>query len=67
MIEESMSFGTLGATGKGVTEHFGVSIEDIDCIAASMGNALGTVGGFCVGRQYVIDHQVRSLADPPHD
>lgn len=54
-----MSFGVLGATGKGVTEHFGVAIAEIDQICASMENALGSVGGFCAGSSFVIDHQVR--------
>jgi serine palmitoyltransferase len=26
-------------------------------IAVSMGTALGSIGGFCAGRSYVIDHQ----------
>ena len=34
-VDESVSFGTLGAHGKGVTEHFNVPVEDIDLI---MGN-----------------------------
>jgi serine palmitoyltransferase len=61
-IEESASFGVLGKTGRGVTEHFGISVDKIDAIAASMGNALASIGGFCVGRTYVIDHQVLSGA-----
>lgn len=56
-LEESMSFGVLGKTGKGITEHFGISIDKIDAMAASMGNALGSIGGFVCGRSYVIDHQ----------
>jgi len=57
IIEESHSFGVLGEQGRGVTEHFGVKIEDVDIITASMGGALSSVGGFCAGRSYVIDHQ----------
>lgn len=30
-VEETMSFGVLGATGRGVTEHFGISPRKIDC------------------------------------
>ena len=29
-LEESMSFGVLGKTGKGITEHFGISIDKIE-------------------------------------
>ncbi|XP_068609012.1 serine palmitoyltransferase 1 [Brachionichthys hirsutus] len=56
-LEESMSFGVLGEHGRGVTEHFGVNIDDIDLISANMENAVASVGGFCCGRSFVIDHQ----------
>lgn len=57
IVEESMSFGVLGASGKGVTEHFNVNIEDVDMVCVSLGMALGSIGGFCVGRSFVVDHQ----------
>uniref|UniRef100_A0A4W3IHQ1 Serine palmitoyltransferase 1 n=1 Tax=Callorhinchus milii TaxID=7868 RepID=A0A4W3IHQ1_CALMI len=56
-LEESLSFGVLGEHGRGVTEHFGVNIDDIDLISANMENALASIGGFCCGRSFVIDHQ----------
>ena len=28
-VEESFSFGTLGATGKGVTEHFDIDVNEV--------------------------------------
>lgn len=56
-VEESMSFGVLGKTGRGITEHFGIDVEKVDAIAASMGTALASIGGFVVGRSFVIDHQ----------
>ncbi|XP_077352563.1 serine palmitoyltransferase 1 isoform X2 [Festucalex cinctus] len=56
-LEESMSFGVLGEHGRGVTEHFGVNIEDIDLISANMENSVASIGGFCCGRSFVIDHQ----------
>ncbi|XP_071842991.1 serine palmitoyltransferase 1-like [Apostichopus japonicus] len=56
-MDESYSFGVLGATGRGVTEYANVKIEDVDLITISMEMALGTMGGFCLGTQYVIDHQ----------
>lgn len=34
-----------------------IQIEDVDCIAASMSGTLASIGGFCAGRSYVIDHQ----------
>ncbi|MEE6459709.1 hypothetical protein FKM82_000706 [Ascaphus truei] len=56
-LEESFSFGVLGENGRGVTEHFGINIDDIDLISANMENSLASIGGFCCGRSFVIDHQ----------
>ncbi|CAM4672416.1 unnamed protein product [Lepidochelys kempii] len=56
-LEESLSFGVLGEYGRGVTEHFGINIDDIDLISANMENSLASIGGFCCGRSFVIDHQ----------
>ncbi|NXD17987.1 SPTC1 palmitoyltransferase, partial [Nothocercus nigrocapillus] len=56
-LEESLSFGVLGEHGRGITEHFGINIDDIDLISANMENSLASIGGFCCGRSFVIDHQ----------
>lgn len=36
-----------------------LQINDIDLISANMENAVASIGGFCCGRSFVIDHQVR--------
>ncbi|XP_014677728.1 PREDICTED: serine palmitoyltransferase 1-like [Priapulus caudatus] len=56
-LDESLSFGVLGANGKGVTEYFGVPITDVDWIGASLENCMATTGGFCGGRAFVMNHQ----------
>lgn len=56
-IDETISFGTLGQHGRGVTEHFNVNVEDVDLICGSLENAIASMGGFCSGRTYVVDHQ----------
>ncbi|KAL9225763.1 hypothetical protein vseg_001651 [Gypsophila vaccaria] len=57
VMDESNSFGVLGHSGRGLTEHYGVPIEKIDIITASMGHALASDGGFCTGNLRAIDHQ----------
>jgi len=57
LMDDSLGFGTLGATGKGTLEHFGLPIDSFDAVCAAMDNALGSVGGFCVGNHMVVDHQ----------
>jgi len=57
MMDESMSFGTIGNAGRGLTEFYGVDIKDIDMITIAMDNTLGSIGGGCIGARDVIDHQ----------
>jgi 7-keto-8-aminopelargonate synthetase-like enzyme len=33
--------------------HWGVDIGEVECISASMGNALASIGGFCAGSSEV--------------
>lgn len=37
-----------------------MQIDDIDLISANMENAVASIGGFCCGRSFVIDHQVNT-------
>ncbi|KAJ4715074.1 long chain base biosynthesis protein 1-like [Melia azedarach] len=57
LLDESNSFGVLGRSGRGLTEHCGVSVDKIDLVTAAMGHALASEGGFCTGSARVIDHQ----------
>ncbi|KAJ8489032.1 hypothetical protein ONZ45_g13728 [Pleurotus djamor] len=57
ILEESMSFGTVGRTGRGLTELYNVPATKVDMIVASAAIGLGAGGGFCAGNQAVIDHQ----------
>ncbi|XP_053965587.1 serine palmitoyltransferase 1 [Anastrepha ludens] len=56
-LDESISFGTLGKTGHGLTEHFNVDLVEVDLIIAGMENSLATIGGFCVGSHFIVEHQ----------
>lgn len=56
-VDESLSFGVLGDTGRGVLELFGLDISDVDMMTGSFENAFGSIGGFAAGTKYLIDHQ----------
>uniref|UniRef100_A0A1B0CLP9 Serine palmitoyltransferase 1 n=1 Tax=Lutzomyia longipalpis TaxID=7200 RepID=A0A1B0CLP9_LUTLO len=56
-LDESITFGTMGATGRGLTEHLGIDRAEIDLISATLEWAVGTIGGFCVGSSFIVDHQ----------
>lgn len=57
IMDESLSFGTIGNTGRGVTEHYGIDIGEIDMITVAMDNTLASIGGGCIGTREVVDHQ----------
>ena len=40
VVDESLAFGVLGASGRGACEHFGLQPEDVEIICASMGQPL---------------------------
>eukprot|EP00850_Spirogloea_muscicola_P013170 SM000088S23711 [mRNA] locus=s88:282985:286756:- [translate_table: standard] len=57
LVDESLSIGVLGRTGRGISEYFGIPPQKLDIIVAAMGNALASAGGFCCGSAKVADHQ----------
>ncbi|GJU60192.1 long chain base biosynthesis protein 1-like protein [Tanacetum coccineum] len=57
LLDGSNSFGVLGESGRGLTEHYKVPIDKVDIITAAMGHTLASEGGFCTGSNRVIDHQ----------
>ena len=57
ILDETLSFGSIGNTGRGVTEHFGVKVTDVEIILLSMDTTLASVGGVCIGSREIVDHQ----------
>ena len=57
VLDESYSFGTVGRTGRGLTELYNVPATSIDMLVGSMANGLCASGGFCAGSKVVVDHQ----------
>ncbi|KAL6070557.1 Serine palmitoyltransferase 1 [Balamuthia mandrillaris] len=73
IMDDSFGIGTLGASGRGTCEHWGVDAREIDILTASMGHALGSLGGFCCSSNAVVFHQrlmgsgyVFSASSPPY-
>mmetsp|Transcript_2546 Transcript_2546/g.5936 ORF Transcript_2546/g.5936 Transcript_2546/m.5936 type:complete len:541 (+) Transcript_2546:84-1706(+) len=57
IVDESIALGTLGEKGRGSAEHHGLEAEAVDITLASLGHAIGSVGGICAGSRRVCDHQ----------
>ena len=56
-MDESLSFGTVGKTGRGLVEAAGLKATDVDVITITLESSLASVGGVCVGSVEVVDHQ----------
>lgn len=62
-LDESLSIGTLGKSGKGVVEHYDLPRSEISITIGSLANSLASSGGFCVGVTPMVHHQrISSLA-----
>ncbi|KAF2459575.1 pyridoxal phosphate-dependent transferase, partial [Lineolata rhizophorae] len=57
ILDESYSYGVLGRTGRGLTEHQNVDPHEVDMIIGSLSGPLIAGGGFCAGSREVVDHQ----------
>ena len=62
ILDETWSFGVLGRTGRGVTEHQHVDAAEVDMIVGSMAGPLCAAGGFCAGSDEIVEHQRLSAA-----
>lgn len=56
-LDESISIGTIGKTGHGLTEYFNIPPSELDMISGSLEYAIGSIGGFCVGSHFIVEHQ----------
>ena len=62
ILDETWSFGVLGRTGRGLTEHQNVDAAEVDMIVGSLAGPLCAGGGFCVGSDEIVEHQRISAA-----
>jgi len=62
MIDDAHGFGTMGPTGRGTGEHFGVQ-KDVDLYFGTFAKAMAGIGGFIASNARIIDylkHNMRS-------
>lgn len=57
ILDESISFGSVGRTGRGLTELYNVPASQVDMLVGSVANGLCSAGGFCAGSTIVTEHQ----------
>jgi glycine C-acetyltransferase len=55
LVDDAHGFGTMGKTGAGTGEHFGVQ-DQIDLYFSTFAKAMAGIGGFVAGEENVIDY-----------
>ena len=55
MIDDAHGFGTMGATGAGTAEHFGVQ-DQIDVYFGTFAKSMAGIGGFVASNETVVDY-----------
>jgi glycine C-acetyltransferase len=51
LVDDSHATGVLGAHGRGVDEHFGITATEVDIWTGSLAKAIPSTGGFVAGSQ----------------
>jgi glycine C-acetyltransferase len=54
LVDDAHGFGTMGATGAGTGEHFGVQ-KDIDIYFSTFAKAMAGIGAFVAGKEDVVN------------
>ena len=56
MVDEAHSIGVLGATGRGLAEHAGVSPRAVDLWMGTLSKSLASVGGYIGARREIVEY-----------
>src|SRR5439155_14078859 len=56
LVDEAHSIGVLGATGRGVGEHFHVDRADVDLWMGTMSKSLASCGGYVAGSKALVQY-----------
>ena len=62
LVDEAHAMGVLGATGRGVHEHFGLAADAVDVWTGSLSKAIPSNGGFLAGRRDTITYLQHAAA-----
>ncbi|MFK8112811.1 MAG: aminotransferase class I/II-fold pyridoxal phosphate-dependent enzyme [Rubripirellula sp.] len=55
MVDEAHSFGTMGKTGRGIAEHFGIDARDVDIWMGTLSKSAASCGGYIAGNKALIE------------
>lgn len=56
LVDEAHSIGVMGATGRGIAEHFGLPRSCADLWMGTLSKTFSTCGGFIAGNRIIVDY-----------
>jgi 8-amino-7-oxononanoate synthase len=56
LIDEAHSLGTMGSTGRGIGEHWGVTRSDVDLWMGTLSKSLASCGGYIAGSAEMVEY-----------
>lgn len=56
MVDEAHSIGTLGDSGRGISEHFHLDPRDVDIWMGTLSKSFGSCGGYIAGNHALIEY-----------
>lgn len=55
-VDEAHSIGSIGPTGRGVSEFFGIDPGDVDVLMGTFTKSFGAAGGYIAGKKELVDY-----------
>ena len=59
LVDDAHGFGVLGATGRGIAEHFAMDINRLPILVGTLGKSFGTFGAFVAGSEALIESLIQ--------
>ena len=56
MVDEAHSIGTMGKTGRVISEHFGIDPRSVDIWIVTLSKSFGSCGGYIAGCQELVEY-----------
>ncbi|MCA9143077.1 MAG: aminotransferase class I/II-fold pyridoxal phosphate-dependent enzyme [Planctomycetaceae bacterium] len=56
MVDEAHSIGTMGAHGRGISEHFGIDPREVDIWMGTLSKSFGSCGGYIAGGNELVQY-----------
>jgi len=55
-VDEAHSIGTMGKSGRGISEHFGVDANQVDLWMGTLSKSFGSCGGYIAGCEEIVEY-----------